>query len=135
MNAHVVIDLFAIQAAAARALLCEQNKSLTTNSLHSELVYNLSASRNVTESFRRFGISDQSDALIVGVFDDPSQDKLSAIASRIDGQRVSMDTLGQHLSEQDLVKIKKYYKIQQPEHQFSLSDAIITRIAIKSCAK
>lgn len=135
MNARLVVDLFAIEIAAARTLLCEKNKSLTTTSIHSELVYNLSGSRNVTESFRRFGISDASDSLVVGVFDATMQD-FEALTATIEAEQVSMDLLGEHLTSEDEKKLKKYYKIQPEEMAISdLSQAIVTRIAIKSCTK
>ncbi|KAF0775155.1 hypothetical protein AaE_001145, partial [Aphanomyces astaci] len=59
INADTVVSLFQVHAAASRALLSVQNHSMTTNSLHSELVFNLSGTRNVTDSIRRFGISNQ----------------------------------------------------------------------------
>ncbi|RHY09013.1 hypothetical protein DYB36_009124, partial [Aphanomyces astaci] len=42
INADTVVSLFQVHAAASRALLSVQNHSMTTNSLHSELVFNLS---------------------------------------------------------------------------------------------
>lgn len=121
-----------MHAAAARALLCDQAGRLTTKSLHAELVFNMSGSRNVSESFRRFGVGDASSALVVCLFDadDAAVDKTLA---RIEGTASSLDELGQHA---DIKLIRRYYKIQDQElTASSLADAITCRIATKSCSK
>jgi len=130
-----VVDRFQVHAAAARALLCDQSKRLTTKSLHAELVFNLSGSRNVSESFRRFGVSDDCTSLAVCVFDadDATLEKTLAL---VDGTATSVDELGQHLTPADVKLIKKYYKIQDQElTNSSLADAITCLIATKSCNK
>jgi EKC/KEOPS complex subunit CGI121/TPRKB len=46
-NAALVPDLFVLQVAAHNALLAQSREALKTRSLHSELVFNLSGSRQV----------------------------------------------------------------------------------------
>jgi EKC/KEOPS complex subunit CGI121/TPRKB len=112
--------------------MCDLNKSLTTKTLHAELVFNLSGSRNVAESFRRFGISDESTSLLVCAFDADSE-KLTSLKTLAVGKMTSINELAQ---DADVKLIKKYYKIQEPELSFSsLLDAIVCRIATKSCLK
>ena len=136
MNARMIVDIFPIQAAAIRSLLSEQQNNLTTKTLHSELVYNVSGSRNVTEAYRRFGIADESDKILIAVFDDDSSGtKMDSICRRIDGEHQQLVGLPQKEAG-DLQRIRKYFKIQPSEEKnTSLVEAVVTRIAIKACSK
>ena len=118
--------------AASRALLSAQSDSLTTNSTHSELVFNLSGSRNVTDSLRRFGVSNETTQLVVCAFDDASVlDNLE-----VDGTQEDVDKIGDHLTADQITALKKLYKIQDTELEVSsLSDAIVCRIATKNVNK
>jgi EKC/KEOPS complex subunit CGI121/TPRKB len=108
---------------------------LTTKTIHSELVFNLSGTRNVAESFRRFGVTEKSDQVLVCVFD--ADVALVATATQsVEGTPTPITQLGTHLEVSDLTLIKKYYKIQDLELKSStLVDAIVSRIATKSCSK
>ncbi|KAF0685263.1 Aste57867_22807 [Aphanomyces stellatus] len=134
INADMVVSLFQVDVAASRALLSAQNHSLTTNTLHSELVFNLSGTRNVTDSLRRFGIGKDTTHLLVCAFDDAST--IESVG--VDG--VLSDVVGienaAHLSPDQLATLKKHYKIQDVELQVtSLVDAVVSRIATKNVNK
>ncbi|KAI3842311.1 hypothetical protein MKW98_026101, partial [Papaver atlanticum] len=51
-------DVFPLLAAAQKTLIAKSRDSLTTRSLHSELVFNYSGSKHITESLKRCGISE-----------------------------------------------------------------------------
>ncbi|KAF0706787.1 hypothetical protein DYB37_003219 [Aphanomyces astaci] len=134
INADTVVSLFQVHAAASRALLSVQNHSMTTNSLHSELVFNLSGTRNVTDSLRRFGISNQATQVLVCVFDDATA--LDTVG--IDGVLKPVTSIENHahLTPEHIQVLKKHYKIQDLELQVTtLSDAIVSRIATKNVNK
>lgn len=98
-------------------------------------MFNLAGSRNVTESFRRFGVSDTCTALVLCVFD-ADDVALANAATLVEGTLAPFSELGQHLTPADMKLIKKFYKIQELElGSSSLTDAIICRIATKSCSK
>ncbi len=129
--------MFPVHVAASRALLCSQSRSLTTNTLHSELVFNLSGSRNVTDSLRKFGISNGATQLLVCAFDADAA-KLQEMLDIIDGCLADLDMIEaqSHLSPEQVAIVKKHYKIQDVELRVStLADAIVTRIATKSVCK
>lgn len=135
INARLIVDVFQIHTAAGRALLCDQHGTLTTKTIHGELVFNLSGTRNVAESFRRFGVSAGADAILLCVFD-ATEERLAALSKLVLGSLVPVDQLGSYLATSDLTLIKKYYKIQDLELKSStLVDAIASRIATKSCSK
>ncbi|KAF4322379.1 hypothetical protein BBO99_00002981 [Phytophthora kernoviae] len=135
LNAQLLVGPFQIHAAASRALLCDASDRLTTRSLHAELVFNMSGSRNVSESFRRFGVNDNCVSLVICVFD-ADEPTVKDVEALIEGTQLPFSELGSHVSEQDVKQIKKFYKIQDQElTQSSLVDAIACRIATKSCSK
>ncbi|KAF1336742.1 Ekc/keops complex subunit tprkb, partial [Globisporangium splendens] len=135
VNASLLVDPFQVYAAASRVLLCETTTRLTTKSMHAELVFNLSGSRNVTESFRRFGVADDCTSLVLCVFD-ADDATLASLASLVEGTLTPFNELGQHLTPAGVKAIRKFYKIQDLELGSStLVDAIVCRIATKSCNK
>ncbi|OQR90010.1 RNA polymerase II-associated protein [Thraustotheca clavata] len=137
INADKVGSLFPLHVAASRTLLCSQTNSLTTNTLHSELVFNLSGSRNVTDSLRRFGIAQDTTSLLVCAFD-ANAAKIAEMQSLVDGTLVDLNIIESkdHLSPEKLQQLKKHYKISDIELSItSLSDAIVSRIATKSVNK
>ena len=71
INPDSVAGTLHLRIAANKALLNEATREggLATNSLHAELVYSLSASRNISAAFRAFGIADASTRVLLCVFD------------------------------------------------------------------
>lgn len=68
----LVFSSFCLRAAAEKALRSHSAGKLVTNSLHSELVYCLSASRNIGAGLSNFGIKSDSSSVLVAVFIPPS---------------------------------------------------------------
>ncbi|KAI9993787.1 hypothetical protein PInf_016308 [Phytophthora infestans] len=135
INAHLIAGPFQVHAAASRALLCDASNRLTTRSLHAELVFNMSGSRNVSESFKRFGVNDDTTSLVICVFD-ADEATLEEAETLVEGMQVPFEELGTHLTDRDIKLIKKFYKISEQElTQSSLVDAATCRIATKSCSK
>lgn len=98
-------------------------------------MFNLSGTRNVAESFRRFGLNETSDKVVLCIFD-ADADALARASTLVKGQLTPISELGKHLQPQDITQIKKYYKIQDLELKTtSLLDAVVSRIATKSCSK
>ncbi|XP_048128922.1 EKC/KEOPS complex subunit Tprkb isoform X1 [Rhodamnia argentea] len=76
LNALLIPDIFPVLAAAHKTLLSNSRGSLTTRTLHSELVYNYSGSKHITESLKRCGISDSSTYVLAARFN-ASPDEVS----------------------------------------------------------
>ncbi|CAI5727683.1 hypothetical protein KXD40_005661 [Peronospora effusa] len=135
INAHLIAGSFQVHAAASRALLCDASNQLTTRSLHAELVFNMSGSRNVTESFKRFGVSNDTTSLVVCVID-ADEEALKQVETLVNGTQLPFDELGTHLTSEDVKLIKKFYKISEQElTKSTLVDAATCRIATKNCNK
>ncbi|KAL0926270.1 hypothetical protein M5K25_002486 [Dendrobium thyrsiflorum] len=128
MNASLIPDVFPVLAAAYNALIAKSRDSLTTRTLHSELVYNYSGSKHITESLKRFGISDKT-TYILAVRFGASSDEMKDVAKLIKGKEVD---LGELETKADEIQIQKHYKITSQELAISsLSNAITCRIAVR----
>lgn len=104
--------------------------ALATRSLSSEIVYNLSAMRNIGSALKSFGISDACDAVLF-VLVEPTKDQLSALHKAVDGEVVEDVTTGL-ANGVDLETVKKIYDLTDSELSCgSLEDSIVTRIAIR----
>ncbi|KAG5019612.1 hypothetical protein JHK87_015467 [Glycine soja] len=76
LNALLIPDIFPVLAAAHKTLVAKSRDTLTTRTLHSELVYNYSGSKHITESLKRCGISDSTTYILATRFDaSPDEDK------------------------------------------------------------
>lgn len=133
LNASMIIDPFHVAIAGHKALQLFQQGKMKTKTLHSEIVFNLSPSTNINESFKKFGILDSTTSvLVVIVTQENANKKISEISKFINGEQVSITALST-ISDQE--KIKKIYGISDEELQCSsLQDGVITRVATKDAA-
>ncbi|CAK9219873.1 unnamed protein product [Sphagnum troendelagicum] len=127
-NASLVPDTFPVLAAAHKAVLSQTRGSLVTRTLHSELIYNYSGSKHITEALRRSGINESSTYVLVAHFDG-TPDELEATRALVQGREISLQEL---LERADHPLILKHYKITPAELEISsLADAITCRIAAR----
>jgi EKC/KEOPS complex subunit CGI121/TPRKB len=64
-----ITSLHQITTAALRSLQGETTGTMRTREIHTELVYTLAATKNITESLRKFGVSDKQESILVAQFD------------------------------------------------------------------
>ncbi|TPX46858.1 hypothetical protein SeLEV6574_g02992 [Synchytrium endobioticum] len=123
VDARLVLDVCQIQLACARALLAQQQDTMKTRSLYSEVLFNMSPSSNISDSLKQFGVSDSTKSLILlFVGDDlPSAQDLRVADSKIQGRQVPISEMDQCCDMKLLQKI------------FKLSDSQLSReIALKN---
>ncbi|KAL2607881.1 hypothetical protein R1flu_026454 [Riccia fluitans] len=128
LNGSVVPDTFPLLAAAHKSLLSHSRGSLTTRTVHSELIFNYSGSKHITESLKRCGISDNTSYILVARFDASPAD-VAAVRALVRGNELDLSELPKRA---DRAVILKHYKISSVElDTSSLEDAIICRIAAR----
>ncbi|KAJ1428487.1 hypothetical protein SESBI_09000 [Sesbania bispinosa] len=126
LNASLIPDIFPVLAAAHKTLVAKSRDSLTTRTLHSELVYNYSGSKHITESLKRCGISDSTTYILAARFD-ATPDEIKAIEKLMNGKEIDLEELEVRANQP---QIQKHYKISALELGISsLADAITCRIA------
>lgn len=128
LNALLIPDVFPVLAAAHKSLLAKCRGCLTTKTVHSELVYNYSGSKHITESLKRCGINDGTTYILVARFN-ATPDELEATRRLIHGTEISLSELPVRA---DKAQIQKHYKVSSLELGISsLADAIVCRIAVR----
>ncbi|CAG8581692.1 17199_t:CDS:2 [Cetraspora pellucida] len=104
-----VLDKFQLLVAVNNAVHSENYSKLKTHNVHSEIVYNLSPTTNISESLRRFGISDSTNEIIVVKVGGNDDDEIkSHLNTLIDGEESSLDDFSKFT---DLSCIKKQSKM------------------------
>ncbi|KAJ6795216.1 EKC/KEOPS complex subunit TPRKB isoform X1 [Iris pallida] len=129
LNALLIPDVFPVLAAAQKALIAKSRDSLTTRTLHSEMVYNYSGSKHISESLKRCGISDSTTYILAARFGATSDEQMKDVEKLIRGQEVDLDELKERANNSQILK---HYKISSQELGISsLPDAIVCRIAAR----
>ncbi|KAG0698011.1 kinase binding protein CGI-121-domain-containing protein [Suillus ampliporus] len=109
IDARLISSPLHLQTAIYQALLSEAQGQLRTKTIHSEILWALNPTNNITEAIRRYGVSDASTTLVlvrVDVSDIP--DIQRRMCDIVQGSIVPFEALGQMT---DWSTIKKHYKL------------------------
>uniref|UniRef100_A0A8C5P9H9 EKC/KEOPS complex subunit TPRKB n=1 Tax=Leptobrachium leishanense TaxID=445787 RepID=A0A8C5P9H9_9ANUR len=130
LNPAMVVDPLQILVAVNKAIHLQKVGKMKTRTLNAEIIFNLSPTNNISEAFRRFGMSDRDSQVLVILTDDGSCTSNSQeVVSNVEGQQVPLSELSQ-LTE--ITKVKKLYKITAQEEKIgSILDAVICRMSTK----
>ncbi|KAI5081033.1 hypothetical protein GOP47_0004216 [Adiantum capillus-veneris] len=127
-NASLVPDLFPLLVAAHKTVLALSQSTLVTRTLHSELIYNFSGSKHITESLRRCGLNESSTYVLVARFN-ATVAELEAARGLVKGKEIDLEELEKR---SDKPLIQKHFKISSLELEVSsLADAVACRIAAR----
>ncbi|KAG6761411.1 hypothetical protein POTOM_034629 [Populus tomentosa] len=111
LNASLIPDVFSLLAAAHKTHIAKSRDSLTTRTLHSELVYNYSGSSTY----------------IVAARFNASPDEMKAVEKLIKGKEIELEELEGRTNQ---AQMQKHYKISGLGVGISsLADVITCRIA------
>lgn len=128
LKPSLIVDPFQIVIAANKALIAVK---LTTKSTYTELLFNLSISKNITQSLQKFGANDKESSVIVVVMKRQEEDNTDEedIFEKVLGEEDDLSNLNQYT---DVTAIRKAYKISDIEYKrIPLLDSVISRIASK----
>ncbi|XP_008291019.1 EKC/KEOPS complex subunit TPRKB [Stegastes partitus] len=130
INPTMLVDPLQVLVAANKAVHLQTIGKMKTRSLYSEIIFNLSPTNNISEAFKRFGISDGDESVMVVVVHKKDEVQLlSDVTARVDGRQVPAEDVS---SLSDSAKIKKLYKVAPQEDKCgTLLDAVICRMATK----
>jgi EKC/KEOPS complex subunit CGI121/TPRKB len=130
IDPRLVVGTLQLQVAAIKALDADAKDSLASQTVHSELVYNLSPERKMSQAFSTFGMSPDATTVLVAMFDVGVAEFEEAAAGKVVGTRVPFVAgIG---AVTDEAQVKKKYKIRDVELEVSsLEEATVHRIATR----
>ncbi|KAJ7043843.1 kinase binding protein CGI-121-domain-containing protein [Mycena alexandri] len=143
IEARLITSVNHLRTAIYQAILAQSQDSLRTKTVHSEIIWALNPTNNISEAMRRYGVSDATTALIVVRICGP---ELSAehierdMDAAVKGTKVSFARLKELT---DWAAVKKYYKLgsevsvrdakNDPEREYGVVDGIVvSSVAMKS---
>jgi EKC/KEOPS complex subunit CGI121/TPRKB len=120
------LDKILILAAANKSLSSTKFK---TANIHSELLYNLSPSKNIGEAYRTVGVKPDSKYVTIALFN-PSQEDIQFVKDFVKGVLLTDD---EEKFEQicDKEKICKAFNITSEEFKLDLVANILSRMAVR----
>ncbi|KAK3871843.1 hypothetical protein Pcinc_009301 [Petrolisthes cinctipes] len=129
---EMVVDVFPVVVAANKAVRSQAAKKMVTRSVFSEILFNLSPTKNITESLKTFGLGD-SDKSVLAVVLEGSEEaqtgRMEKLMTQIKGQVTDLIHLSSLTDEK---RVRELYKIPDPELTVSsLSEAVVSRVACK----
>ncbi|CAE6445954.1 unnamed protein product [Rhizoctonia solani] len=111
VDAAPITSLLHLQTAIQQATLASTDGALRTKTVHSEILWALNSSNNISESIKRFGVSDSSKSLFAVRVCGPElsiEDVLASMKAAVQGEEVPLETLSEIT---DWPLVCKYYKI------------------------
>ncbi|KAI9845553.1 MAG: hypothetical protein M1837_004650 [Sclerophora amabilis] len=114
IDASVIVSTVHALAAVFRAMNDSFHERLRSRNVHSEIVFSLSPNNNIAESFRRFGIDENTTSLLVvkvstapSITHESVQQHLSAVV-----EGTALEFSDENLCTlTDLAKVRKLYKL------------------------
>ncbi|KAG2069762.1 CGI-121-domain-containing protein [Suillus decipiens] len=141
IDARLISSTLHLQTAIYQALLAEAQGQLRTKTVHSEILWALNPTNNITEAIRRYGVSDGLTTLIVVRVDvSNTPDIQRCMCDIIQGCMVPFQALGQMT---DWSIIKKHYKLDSESalkevqgnmdrERFIINNIVVSSVAMKN---
>ncbi|KOB78179.1 Prpk-binding protein [Operophtera brumata] len=106
----LILDPFQVAVAANRAVLARQHNSMVTRTVYAEILFNLSLSKNISQSLSKFGIETDQE-LLVCLLVTPERDDSGDIIPQIEGDLCPISELGSFTREQDVKQLQNNFDI------------------------
>lgn len=140
IDASSVISRFQVLAAVYKAITIQLNGSMKTPNIHSEIVCSLSPNNNISEAYRRFGITPTSKHLIIVKVLISSSSSSSTtpstltpaaveqhLLSNVQGTPIPLTDETLQSSLTDWPKVRKYYKLNNVSWVDGIKDEALRR--------
>ncbi|KOC62893.1 TP53RK-binding protein [Habropoda laboriosa] len=131
IKAGLVVDPLQLIVAANKAVISAKMNQLTTKNLYTEVLFNLSMSKNILRALTEFGIGNNDKNILIVLVSRKDDEKSTSevLIDSIKGERISVSRLSEFT---DFELIKKIYKIEKDELNIStLTNSVVSRIGCK----
>ncbi|XP_046979125.1 EKC/KEOPS complex subunit Tprkb-like [Vanessa cardui] len=123
----LILDILQVVVAANRAVLSERSNTMVTKTVYSEILYNLSLTKNISQSLSKFGVEKDPSVLICFLVNET--DESENIINAIDGELCPLSELNKFTNLKD---VKSVYKLNNLKSDLDFLDVIISRMVTKS---
>ncbi|XP_038211895.1 EKC/KEOPS complex subunit Tprkb-like [Zerene cesonia] len=123
----LVLDPLQIAVAANRAVVAEKAGNLVTRTVYGEILYNLSLSKNISQSLSKFGVEKDNALLMCFLIND--KDESDSIIKQIQGELCPISELHNFTN---MKEVKSVYKLNSLKSNIDLLDIIVSRMVIKN---
>ncbi|XP_045497806.1 EKC/KEOPS complex subunit Tprkb-like [Colias croceus] len=123
----LVVDPLQIAVAANRAVVAEKAGNMVTRTVYGEILYNLSLSKNISQSLSKFGV--EKDNVLLMCFLVNEKDESENIISQIQGELCPISDLHKFTN---MKEVKSVYKLNTIKSDFDLLDIIVSRMVTKN---
>ena len=127
-----------MQCISHTPLSCEgKRKKLVTKNIHSEIIYNVSASRNISKALKTFGLNSTTRNILIVALN-PTQSVLKTVQQIVDG--VETTDIDEQLKQNlDVARFSKAYDVSKEERKWIedtrnwslLVNAVVSRISVR----
>ncbi|XP_059056889.1 EKC/KEOPS complex subunit TPRKB-like [Achroia grisella] len=124
----LILHPLQVSVAANRAAVAQKHNTMVTRTVFAEILYNLSLTKNITQSLSKFGIEKDSNLLVCFLIT-PDGDDSKEIIQQIEGELCPISNLSQYSNEKD---IKAVYKLNNVKGDLDLLDVIVSRMVTKN---
>lgn len=124
----LILDPFQVAVAANRAVVAEKAGNMVTRTVFAEILYNLSLTKNITQSLSKFGIEKDQDLLVCFLVTE-EKDTSDEILPQIEGEQCAMSQLSDFTCMKD---VKSAYKLNNFKNDESLLDIVVSRMVTKN---
>ncbi|KAI1094052.1 hypothetical protein F5B19DRAFT_446996 [Rostrohypoxylon terebratum] len=133
IDATSVVSRFQILAAVYKAIIIQMSGNMKTPNVHSEIVCSLSPNKNISEAYRRFGITGTTNSLIIikVLITPPSTFTPTSVQqhllAHVQGTPTPLTDEVLQSSLTDWAKVRKYYKLNGVNWLDSVEDETAKR--------
>jgi hypothetical protein len=109
----------------------ELHEGLVCRNLPAEVIYNVSATRNIGNGLSQFGVCDSTSSVLIVIYSVAVKSAIQAVRQAIRGVEIEDVTNGISLTA-NKDRIREAYSISSTEEDAgSLANSVITRIAVR----
>ncbi|XP_050541339.1 EKC/KEOPS complex subunit TPRKB-like [Daktulosphaira vitifoliae] len=127
----LIVDPFQIVVAVNNACLTYDNCNMVTKTLATEILFNLSSTKNISQSLNDCSAANEDDEFIIAIVSELNDVAEMKIFSEkcLDGQEINSSNITKNVNTNF---VQSYYNINEEEiKNCNLLDSIISRIACK----
>ncbi|CAF4953596.1 unnamed protein product [Pieris macdunnoughi] len=128
INPSLILDPFQVAVAANRAVVAQMSGNMVTKSVYGEILYNLSLTKNITQSLTKFGVYKQHCVLLCFIVTQ-KEDHSDDVLKQINGELCPISDLSKYT---ELKQIQDAFKLDNLQCTDNLLDSIVSRMVTKN---